>query len=108
MREIYLMGLISLSFAASVGCGNLPPFPASEIKEVVFETCSAPIQRGPNDFVMQCQVKTASYPIVKQNPLTFGDGQDWYPVGSVFGFTHRETPAIIDWIKTMQSSRRKR
>lgn len=107
MREIYLMGLIIVSFAASLGCGNLPPFPASDIKEVVIETCSPPIERRPGDIVFQCQIKVASYPIVKANPLTFGDGRYWYPTGSVFGFDQAQTAAVIDWIKQAQAKKRK-
>lgn len=105
MRKIYLTGVI-LSFAASIGCGNLPPFPASSIKETVVESCDK-LVRSPTDTVYICTVKFAEYPIVRQNPLLVGPGYDTAPSGT-FGFTPKETSDIMNWIREAQSSRKKR
>lgn len=42
------------------------------------------------------------YPIVRNDPLTFGDGVDTTCPEAIFGFEADDTPAVTDWIRAQQ------
>lgn len=49
------------------------------------------------------QLKCAFYPMIRENPLTFGKGEPVKCPDSVFGIRYNEVPAAMNYVRDLQS-----
>lgn len=76
------------------GCKDVPRFPTHEVFEVI-----------------QGQDGCTVYPVIKENPITLGDGIDLPKEKcpeSTFGFHYQDIAEVMDWIRDMQKLAEKR